>query len=160
MRLTLIPDTGAPSTQDVPIAAGERLTVNVGNLFGLTEGGFSVIVDSLGTPATPLAVDYARYRSVNGLPFSGGGAAPAIPIAPADVAPSVVSTAPADGSTDASSIDNLVVTFSEPVNVTPAAFALACPSSAPIALTNLTASPAAAFTLDPAVTLPASTRAR
>ena len=158
VRLTLIPDTGAPSTQDVPIAAGERLTVNVGNLFGLTEGGFSVIVDSLGTPATPLAVDYARYRTVNGLAFSGGGAAPAIPIAPADVAPSVVSTAPADDSTGASSIDNLVVTFSEPVHVTPAAFALACPSSAPIALTNLTASPAAAFTLDPAVTLPASTQ--
>ena len=59
---------------------GERLTVNIGRLFGLTEARFSVIVDSLGTPAVPLAVDYARYRSVNGVPFSGGGAAPAIPV--------------------------------------------------------------------------------
>jgi hypothetical protein len=158
VRLTLIPDTGASSTQELPIGAGERLTVNIGNLFGLTEGRFSVIVDSLGSPATPLAVDYARYRSANGLAFSGGGAAPAIPIPPTDVAPSVLSTSPANGATDASSFDNLVVTFSEPVNVTPAAFALACPSSAPIALTNLTASPAAAFTLEPAVVLPAGTR--
>ena len=80
VRLTLIPDTGASSTRALPIGAGERLTVNIGSLFGLTEGRFSVIVDSLGSPATPLAVDYARYRSVNGVPFSGGGAAPAIPL--------------------------------------------------------------------------------
>ena len=80
VRLTLIPDTGAPSTREVPIAAGERLTVNIGNLFGLTEARFSVIVESLGTTPVPLAVDYARYRSVNGVPFSGGGAAPAVPI--------------------------------------------------------------------------------
>ena len=79
VRLTLIPDTGAPSTQELPIGPGERLTVNVGRLFGLTEARFSVIVDSLGTPAVPLVVDYARYRSVNGVPFSGGGAAPGDP---------------------------------------------------------------------------------
>ena len=88
VRLTLIPDTGAPSTQELPIGPGERLTVNVGRLFGLTEARFSVIVDSLGTPAVPLVVDYARYRSVNGVPFSGGGAAPAIPASLPNVAPS------------------------------------------------------------------------
>jgi uncharacterized repeat protein (TIGR01451 family) len=84
VRLTLIPDAGAAVTRDVPIGGGERLTLNIGNLFELTEARFSVIVESVGTPAIPLAVDYARYRSVNGLPFSGGGATPAIPV-PASV---------------------------------------------------------------------------
>jgi subtilisin-like proprotein convertase family protein len=88
VRLTLIPDTGAPLTQELAIGAGERLTVNVGNLFGLSESRFSVVVESLGTPATPLAVDYARYRTANGIPFSGGGAAPAIPLPGPNVAPS------------------------------------------------------------------------
>lgn len=80
VRLTLIPDTGAAVTRDVPIGASQRLTLNIGDLFELTEARFSVIVESLGTPGVPLAVDYARYRSVNGIPFSGGGATPAIPV--------------------------------------------------------------------------------
>lgn len=87
VRLTLIPDAGAgagaATTREVPIGAGERLTLNIGDLFQLTEARFSVIVESIansGLPAPPLAVDYARYRSVNGLPFSGGGATPAIPV--------------------------------------------------------------------------------
>lgn len=96
VRLTLIPDAGVNAgagpgvavTRDVAIGATERLTLNIGDLFALTgaDARFSVIVESLGTPATPLAVDYARYRSVNGLPFSGGGATPAIPVsAPAPI---------------------------------------------------------------------------
>jgi uncharacterized repeat protein (TIGR01451 family) len=80
VRVTLIPDAGAAVTRDMPIGAGERLTLNVGDLFELTEARFSVIVESIGTPTIPLAVDYARYRSVNGLPFSGGGATPAIAV--------------------------------------------------------------------------------
>ena len=152
VRLTLIPDTGAASTQELPIGPGERLTVNIGRLFGLTEARFSVIVDSLGTPAVPLAVDYARYRSVNGVPFSGGGAAPAIPVPPAgpvDTAPSVTSTTPAANATGVAIDANLTVTFSEPVTAGAGAFVLECPTGTPIALVNLTASPATTFTLDP-----------
>ena len=142
VRLTLIPDTGAPSTREMPIAAGQRLTVNIGNLFGLTEGRFSVIVDSLGTPAVPLAVDYARYRSVNGVPFSGGGAAPAVPMtALVDAAPSVTTTTPAANATGVAVDANLSVTFSEPVNAGAGAFVLECPTGTPVTLTTLTAQP-------------------
>ena len=132
VRVTLIPDTGAASTRDLPIAAGQRLTVNIGNLFGLTDARFSVIVDSLGAPGVPLAVDYARYRSVNGIPFSGGGAAPAVLVAPAgDAAPSVSSTTPAANATGVAVDANLTVTFSEPVNAGAGAFVLECPASTP-----------------------------
>ena len=156
VRLTLIPDTGAPSTRDMAIAAGQRLTVNIGNLFGLTEGRFSVLVDSLGTPAVPLAVDYARYRSVNGVPFSGGGAAPAVPVI-GDAAPSVTTTTPAANATGVAVDANLTVTFSEPVNAGAGAFVLQCPTGTPVTLTTLTVSPATTFTLDPATDLPIST---
>ena len=158
VRLTLIPDTGAPSTREMPIAAGERLTVNIGNLFGLTEARFSVIVESIGTTPVPLAVDYARYRSVNGVPFSGGGAAPAVPMTGlGDAAPSVTTTTPAANATGVAVDANLTVTFSEPVNAGAGAFVLECPAATPVTLTNLTASPATTFTLEPATDLPVST---
>ena len=158
VRLTLIPDTGAPSTREMPIAAGERLTVNIGNLFGLTEARFSVIVESIGTTPVPLAVDYARYRSVNGVPFSGGGAAPAVPMTGlGDSAPSVTTTTPAANATGVAVDANLTVTFSEPVNAGAGAFVLECPAATPVTLTNLTVSPATTFTLEPAADLPIST---
>ena len=158
VRLTLIPDTGAASTREMPIAAGERLTVNIGNLFGLTEARFSVIVESIGTTPVPLAVDYARYRSVNGVPFSGGGAAPAVPMTGlGDSAPSVTTTTPAANATGVAVDANLTVTFNEPVNAGAGAFVLECPAATPVTLTNLTASPATTFTLEPATDLPVST---
>ena len=158
VRVTLIPDTGAASTRDLAIAAGQRLTLNIGNLFGLTDARFSVIVDSLGAPGVPLAVDYARYRSVNGIPFSGGGAAPAVLVAPpGDAAPSVSSSTPAANATSVAVDANLTVTFSEPVNAGAGAFVLQCPTGTPITLTTLTASPATTFTLDPPTDLPIST---
>jgi methionine-rich copper-binding protein CopC len=157
VRVSVIPDTGAVLTRDLDIAAGARLTLNIGSLFDLPESRFSVTVESLGATPVPLAVDYARYRSVNGLPFSGGGAAPAVPLLPADTPPSVTATTPADGGTGASSTNNLVVTFNEPVAAAAGAFTLACPTGTPIALTVVTASPASQFTLDPTVPLPPST---
>ena len=154
VRVSVIPDTGAALTRDLDIAAGARLTLNIGDLFDLPESRFSVTVESLGATPVPLAVDYARYRSVNGLPFSGGGAAPAVPLLPADTPPSVTATTPAAGATGASSTNNLVVTFNEPVAAAAGAFTLACPTGTPIALTVVTASPASQFTLDPNVPLP------
>ena len=76
-------------------------------------------------------MDYARYRSVNGVPFSGGGAAPAVLVAPAgDAAPSVSSTTPAANATGVAVDANLTVTFSEPVNAGAGAFVLAVPRRA------------------------------
>ena len=112
------------------MARANASTVNVGRLFGLTEARFSVIVDSLGTPAVPLVVDYARYRSVNGVPFSGGGAAPAIPVpaaGPVDMAPLVISTTPAANATGVAIDVNLMVTFSEPVNAVAGCFVARVP---------------------------------
>ena len=69
-------------------------------------------------------------------------------------APTVTATTPANGATGVTVGSNLTVTFSEPVNVTGSTFVLECPGGTPIALTNLTASPAKTFTLDPNVNLP------
>jgi Bacterial Ig-like domain/Bacterial Ig domain/FG-GAP-like repeat len=74
-----------------------------------------------------------------------------------DHAPSVATTTPADGAMAIPVNANLVVTFSEPVHVAAGAFVLECPTGTPIALTNLTASPATQFTLNPNVDLPTST---
>jgi methionine-rich copper-binding protein CopC len=152
VRVSLIPDSGSVETRDLTIAAGARLTIDVGELFGLGESRFSVTVESLGATPVPLAVDYARYRSVAGLPFSGGGAAPAVPLLPGDAAPAVTATTPADGATGVSPTADLVVQFSEPVDVTSQTFALACPAGTPVALQNLTITPASTqFTLHPQV---------
>ena len=123
VRLTLIPDTGATSTQELPIGPGERLTVNVGRLFGLTEARFSVIVDSLGTPAVPLVVDYARYRSVNGVPFSGGGAAPAIPV-PATGTCATITVSPTVVPGGTSNVDYASVQFTQTGGTAPVTWSL------------------------------------
>ena len=160
VRLTLIPDSGATSTATLPIAAFERLSINVAAQFSLSNSRFSVLVDSLGTPGVPIVVDYARYASPGGQTWGAGGASQAIiPPAqtPADTAPTVTATTPANGATNVLLHGNLTVTFSESVSVTPTAFTLQCPVGTPIALTNLTASPGTTFTLDPNVALPQNT---
>ena len=160
VRVTLIPDeigVGAASTHDFTLDAGQRQTLNIGDEFGLTDARFSVIVDSLGSPGVPLTVDYARYRSVNGVPFSGGGAAPAVAVTAAgDRAPSLANTTPAANAIGVAVDAPFTVTFSEPVQAAPGAFALSC-GGTPVALTTITSSPAPAFTLAPAIDLPTST---
>ena len=160
VRLTLIPDAGANSTATLPIGPNERLSVNVAAQFGINNTKFSVLVDSLGTPGVPIVVDYARYASPGSVTWAAGGASQAI-IAPAqtpaDTAPTVTATTPANGATNVLLHGNLTVTFSESVSVTPTAFTLQCPVPTPIALTNLTASPGTTFTLDPNVPLPQNT---
>ncbi len=160
MRLTLIPDSGATSTATLPIAPFERLSINVAAQFSLNNSRFSVLVDSLGTPGVPIVVDYARYASPGGQTWGAGGASQAIVApaqTPADTAPTVTATTPANGATNVLLHGNLTVTFSESVSVTPTAFTLQCPVGTPIALTNLTASPGTTFTLDPNVALPQNT---
>ena len=150
VRVTLIPDVGAPSAHDLAIAAGARLTIDVGDLFELADASrFSVVVESLGPAAVPLAVDYARYRSVNGVPFSGGGAAPAVPLH-VDVVPAVVGTTPADYAFGLPTTSTLTVTFSEPVTLTGEWFGLVCSGSGVhhVADTVVSGGPTT-FTIDP-----------
>ncbi len=69
----------------------------------------------------------------------------------ADAAPAVASTFPTNGATDFPIGSNLTVTFSEPVNVTPAWFTLGCSTSGNVS-TTFGGGPTT-FTLDPGVTL-------
>jgi predicted extracellular nuclease len=68
--------------------------------------------------------------------------------APGDDAPSVASTTPANGAIDVSRGANIVVTFSEPVTVTGASFALSCETTG-VHSFSLSGS-SATYTLDPA----------
>jgi predicted extracellular nuclease len=68
--------------------------------------------------------------------------------APGDDAPSVASTTPANGAIDVSRGANIVVTFSEPVAVTGASFALSCETTG-VHSFSLSGS-SATYTLDPA----------
>ena len=153
LRVTLVPDDGAPSTRDLSIGGHERLTLNVAGLFPLAPPRFSVLVNAV-TPDLPLVVDYARYQSRPGVPFSAGGATTATLEPQIDrSAPAVVATTPLTGASGVSPGATVTATFSEPVTVGPAAFALDCPASAPRTFT-LTASPATTFTLTPDAPLP------
>ena len=66
---------------------------------------------------------------------------------PGDDAPSVASTTPANGAVDVSRDANVVVTFSEPVAVTSASFALSCETTGAHSFTLSGSS--ATYTLDP-----------
>ena len=68
--------------------------------------------------------------------------------APGDDAPSVASTTPANGAIDVSLGSNIVVTFSEPVTVTGASFAVTCETTG--AHSFGLAGSGATYTLDPA----------
>jgi len=68
-----------------------------------------------------------------------------------DAAPAVAGTFPVNGDTNFPIGSNLTVTFSEPVNVTPAWFTLACSTSG--AVTTTFSGGPTTFTLDPDVTL-------
>jgi Bacterial Ig-like domain/Putative Ig domain/Bacterial Ig domain len=165
VQLTVLTDSGSPVTQTFPIAPFGRLTVPIGPTFSLADTHLSVLVDSVGTSPVPLVVEYSRYGSGDARPWSAGDttlATPRVPSqqqppppGPTDDAPTVTSTSPANGATNVATDSDLTVTFSEPVNVTPAAFTLTCPGGGTaIALTNLTASPATTFMLHPATHLP------
>ena len=116
------------------------------------------------SPAPALSNTTAALRLVNGcsetdnnaLDFAAGTPTPRNSVAPvnlcgADAAPSVTGTFPANGQTDVPAGADLVVSFSEPVNVTPSWFTLACSTSGTVA-TSTSGGPST-FTLDPAVTL-------
>jgi len=66
-----------------------------------------------------------------------------------DAAPSVTSTAPANGATDVAIDGNLSITFSEPVNLSPTAVSITCASTGAHAV-SITGGPLT-FTVDPTV---------
>ena len=72
-----------------------------------------------------------------------------------DVAPTVVSTTPANAAVGVLPGDNIVVNFSEPVDVTASSFSLECPAGSTQAFT-LSGSGTSAITLNPDADLPAA----
>jgi large repetitive protein len=73
-----------------------------------------------------------------------------------DSAPSVTTTSPVNGATNVASNANIIVNFSESVNVTASAFTLECPVGTPTAftLTPAVPGPASSYTLNPNADLP------
>lgn len=73
-----------------------------------------------------------------------------------DSPPSVTTTAPTNGATNVAGNANIVINFSEPVNVTASAFTIQCPVGSPVTYTLTPAAPGASntFTLDPTTDLP------
>jgi hypothetical protein len=74
-----------------------------------------------------------------------------------DVAPSVVSTDPADGDSDVLPTESITINFSEIVNATTNSFTIECPAPGNLQSYSLSSSPASSFTLTPNSNLPAGT---
>ena len=72
-----------------------------------------------------------------------------------DAAPSVTTTTPTDLATNVPDDSNIVVNFSENVNVTASTFTLDCPTAQPFTLIPAAPGGASSFTLDPTSNLPA-----
>ena len=135
---------GAASTRDFAIGAGERLTLNIGD--GVRIDRRAIQRDR----REPRRDARAAHRRLRALSLrerravlrrrrrARGGRDRGRRSARRRSS----STTPAANATGVAVDANLTVTFSEPVNAAPGAFTLACPSGTPIALTNLTASPA------------------
>lgn len=70
-----------------------------------------------------------------------------------DAAPAVTSTMPQDGMSNVAVDANIVINFSETVNLDSSGVQLDC-GSGPLALELLSAAPAGSYTLDPAANLP------
>ncbi len=136
----LINDTGtAPLTAqpvaNAPTTAGGTVTIAADGSFTYTP------------PADYTGPDSFTYSASNSL-----GLDTATVSITAEGAPLVSSTTPISNATDVPANANIVITFSEPVNLAANAFALGCP--APVLFAVTPASPATAFTLDPVDTLP------
>jgi hypothetical protein len=134
---------------------------------GFTPGGASRLPNGVDTDSiadwTLNDFDGAGIPGFTGTPVFGeafntpGATNQAVP---AELAPSVASTVPANGATGVSTSATLTVTFSEAVDVTAGAFALECPVATPVAFTVspvLPATGATVFTLTPSAALPAAT---
>ncbi len=142
----LMNDTGTPAPTAQPIVAGA--TTQGGTVTLNADGSFTY------TPPSPVftGTDSFTYTATNGL-SPDDTATVTINV---DEGPAVTTTTPANGANNVPTNTNITVNFSEPVNATTSSFVIECPTGSPQAYT-LSASPAAAFTLDPVADLPAGT---
>jgi DNA/RNA endonuclease G (NUC1) len=101
---------------------------------------YSVSTGTTVTNAQALAIDNVSIVGVTG----------------GDTAPSVTSTAPANGANNVPVNSTVVINFSESVTASASAFSLECPGGSPRTFTQ-TASPATTFTLTPNSPLPGGT---
>ncbi len=109
-----------------------------------------------GAPAPTLSNTTAAIRAgggatdtdSNSADFTAGTPDPDGP----DVAPSVVSTIPANGAIGVATNANLSITFSEPVNASTASFSIACPGGSSSLPFTLSGGPTT-YTLDPVADL-------
>jgi predicted extracellular nuclease len=115
-----------------------------------------------GAPAPAPSNTSADFRSDGGCQdsdsnsgdFTAGAANPRTSDSPrhfcsTDQSPFVAATTPPNGATEVPTDANITVTFSEPVTAAPGAFALACTSSGPVALTVTPSGPSTTYVLDP-----------
>lgn len=113
----------------------------------------SIAGSIIGLDVAPGAPVWVRWSDFNAPGSDDGLSIDDVTITPriGDVAPSVASTVPANGTTDFPIGSNLTVTFTEAVTVTAPWFTLDCSVSGPVDATF--AGGPTAYTIDPAVTL-------
>ena len=113
-------------------------------------------------PAPTLSSTSAAFRNdggcqdndSNGADFTAGTPSPRTSDSPrhfcsTDQSPFVAATTPPNGATEVPTNSNITVTFSEQVTAAAGAFALACTSSGPVALTVTPSGPSTTYVLDP-----------
>lgn len=116
---------------------------------GVAEGGTTAVGASLQLQGTGAV--YADFHWAAALPHTFGGCNTGQVFAGGDVAPSVVQTVPADGSTGVAPATSIAVTFSEPVTAGPSAFSIDCGAGS---LGFTLGGGPQTFTLDPTASLP------
>lgn len=73
VRVTLLFEGGAPVSKTFSVMPSSRFSVDVGAEFPEAAGRrFGAVVESLGSPATPIVVERAMYWNVNGVGWSAG----------------------------------------------------------------------------------------
>ena len=138
---------GAPGENNTPLTAVLGSGPSHAATFALhTDGTFDY------TPALGFdGADTFTYRAQDDLLGQSAPATATITVQPADDAPSVTSTSPADGDSNIALGANLTVTFSEPVDVVVPWFSMLCTVSGSHAAT--TSGGPSTFTLDPTADL-------
>ena len=73
VRVTLLFESGAPVSKTFTVLPSSRFSVDVAAQFPAAAGRrFGAVLESLGSPATPIVVERAMYWNVNGVAWSAG----------------------------------------------------------------------------------------
>lgn len=95
-----------------------------------------------------METDHNQNDFTNGAPNPRNSSSP-LNVCPADAAPIVSSTIPANGATNVALNATITINFSETVNVSGTWYGVSCLNSTPTSFSVTPASPAASFTIDP-----------